>query len=171
MKMPKHQMMMKKYFKKDEDEDNWEDDEEDEEEDDDVEIDVDDDEDDFEDEENIDYDNDGENEDLDIDIKGKKCSKCSKSKKYMHKKGQKMKEHKEFFKKLKNQTGFTFFDLNKDGSFKEDSIIPPEDPNAKIVINNNVNPGDVGFSPDTRIGQLNSNNFAEWTSKFKKRKK
>lgn len=99
--------------------------------------------------------------------KGKCCCGDCKYCKMMGKSYMK-KEHAEFHKNLQKQTGFSYFPINADGTFKEDLIMPPEDINKDIVA-----PGQVGYAPQTRIGDTGSyapETFAEWYAARKKRK-
>jgi len=78
-----------------------------------------------------------------------------------------VKESKEFFNTLKDWTGFSFFDINKDGSFREDMIFPPEDVNQDIET---PTAGEPGFAPQGKVGDNFSDggSFFEWTTKHKK---
>lgn len=64
----------------------------------------------------------------------------------------------------------TFFDINSDGTFKEDSIIPPADPNKGLVNNDDeAQPGEVGYAPQGKLGSnLGVGSFVEWTTKHKR---
>lgn len=78
-----------------------------------------------------------------------KCKKCSKMKKKM------TKEEVQFLDTIKKTYGSSFFNINDDGSFKEDAIIPPTDPNAGLTTEqpNQPGPGEVGFAPQQRLGE------------------
>ncbi len=93
--------------------------------------------------------------------------------KMMHKGASKMKKsmkemtrEEEILASIRSQAGSSKFVRDEDGDFiavKEDAIIPPSDPNADITTEQEPGPGELGYSPVTRIGS-----FTEWSSKYKK---
>ena len=94
--------------------------------------------------------------------KPKKMKGCYASK-------QMTKEDSDFVASLKDQCGMSFFDINNDGTFKEDALFTPYDPNAELVDNSDESrPGEVGFAPQQRVGgELGS--MAEWTKKYRRK--
>ena len=80
------------------------------------------------------------------------------------------KEETEFFRSLQSQTGSCKFALDDTGSWSpvtEDSIIPPSDPNANIVDDDEAGPGEPGYAPQSRVG----GSFSEWAAKYQRKSK
>jgi hypothetical protein len=70
------------------------------------------------------------------------------------KKSKKMtKENEEWYNSVKGQLGSDPNQKSWDGfsTLEEDAVIPPADPNAELV-DNQPGPGEVGYSPSTRLG-------------------
>lgn len=70
------------------------------------------------------------------------------------KKSKKMtKENEEWYNSVKGQLGSDPNQKSWDGfsTLEEDAVIPPTDPNAELV-DNQPGPGEVGYSPSTRLG-------------------
>ncbi len=64
------------------------------------------------------------------------------------------KEEVDFLSSLQRQTGATKFAIGDSGFWmpvQEDALIPPTDPNANVV-NNEPQPGEVGYAPQGRLG-------------------
>lgn len=114
------------------------------------------------------------------------CSKCKKMHKmYMTKKMGKKKmsmkpgymkeeskqDNSSFLESLKRSYGRSHFDLNPDGSFKEEALLPPNDPNDGLEVSDEPAPGEVGYAPTGRIGgNFDSEGYTEWAEKYKRKK-
>jgi primosomal protein N' len=87
----------------------------------------------------------------------KDCKKCNKK--------ELTKEDQEWWNSLHSQVNSDLNPVYYDGvgKFDEEALIPPQDPNAALIDNsetqqvdpNNAQPGQVGFSPYSRIGWFN----------------
>jgi hypothetical protein len=108
---------------------------------------------------------DKEDDDKDTEIdaeNGKMWSKKSKKSRKM------TKEETEFFRSLQSQTGSCKFALDETGAWSpvtEDSIIPPSDPNANIIDDDEAGPGQPGYAPQGRVG----GSFSEWAAKYQRK--
>lgn len=94
------------------------------------------------------------------------CKKCKKAKSKI------TKEEADFIDSLKDQCGSAFFDINDDGTFKEDALFTPYNPNAELEAEETEEPkpGDVGFAPQQKLGNGNElGSMAEWTKKYRRK--
>jgi hypothetical protein len=104
----------------------------------------------------------------DVHPEGCRCEDCKKCCKKSKKMTKEQREEFDFVNSLKSQCGTTFFDINKDGTFKEDAVFTPYDPNAGLENQDEPEAGEPGFAPQQRVGgELGS--MAEWTKKYRRK--